>query len=220
MTKKRRKNVAMPQIDYKKAYDIVAKSWIIHSLKMYKKSDEVIKFIDNTVRNWRVELTAGGKSLTEMKIQRGIFQRDALSPFLFVIAIMPIKHIRRKCIGGYKLQKSPEKNLPPNVHEWHQTVYPKWKRIEKPNAGSEDEQRRYRDDMWQRKICHSNNEKWKTANNGRNRINKSRKIRMLGEKETLKLFGILEVDTVKQVEMKEKIIKEYRIGKGKVLETK
>ena len=43
---------------------------------MYKISHEVINFIEKTVRTWRVELTAGGKSLAETKIQKGIFQRD------------------------------------------------------------------------------------------------------------------------------------------------
>ena len=35
------------------------------------------------------------------------------------------------------------------------------------------------------------------------------KIRTFGEKETYKYLGILEADTIKQVEMKEKIRKEY-----------
>ena len=35
-------------------------------------------------------------------------------------------------------------------------------------------------------------------------------IRTLGEKETYKYLGILETDTIKQQEMKEKIKKEYR----------
>ena len=34
-------------------------------------------------------------------------------------------------------------------------------------------------------------------------------IRTLGEKETYKYLGILEADTIKQVEMKDKIQKEY-----------
>ena len=46
---------------------------------MYKISDEVIKFIKETMKNW-VELTAEGKSLAEVKIQKGMFQRDPLSP--------------------------------------------------------------------------------------------------------------------------------------------
>ena len=35
------------------------------------------------------------------------------------------------------------------------------------------------------------------------------KIRMLGENETYKYLGILEADAIKQVEMKDKIGKEY-----------
>ena len=46
------------------------------------------------MKNWRVELTAGGKSLAETKIQRGIFQGDALSPLLFIIALVPLNHIQ------------------------------------------------------------------------------------------------------------------------------
>ena len=40
------------------------------------------------MKTWRVELTAGGRSLAEAKIQRGIFQRDGFSPLLFIIAMM------------------------------------------------------------------------------------------------------------------------------------
>ena len=57
----------------------------------------------------RVELTTGGQCFVEVNIQRGIFQGDAQSPLLFVIAMMPIKLIRRKCTAGYKLSKSQEK---------------------------------------------------------------------------------------------------------------
>ena len=108
-SKNRRKNLAMAWIDYKKAYDMVRQSWIINCLKMYKISHEIINFIEKTMKNWRVELTAGGKSLAETKIQRGIFQGDALSPRLFIIAVMPQNHILRKCTAGYKLSRSQEK---------------------------------------------------------------------------------------------------------------
>ena len=97
----------MAWIDYKKVYDNII-SWIIHCLKMYKISHEVINFIEKAIQNWRVELTAGGRSLAETKIQRGIFQGDALSPFLFLIAMMPLNHIFRKCTAGYKLSISQE----------------------------------------------------------------------------------------------------------------
>ena len=45
------------------------------------------------------------------------------------------------------------------------------------------------------------------------------KIRMLGEKKTYKYLSILEADTIKQVEMKNKIKKEY-LRTRKILETK
>ena len=67
----------------------------------------IIIIIEKTMQTWRVELTAGGKSLAEVKIQRGIFQEDALSPLLFVKAMMPLN--LRKCTVGYKLSKSQEK---------------------------------------------------------------------------------------------------------------
>ena len=56
-----------------KAYNIVPQSQIIDCLKKYKISNKVIKFIKESMKNWRVELTIGGKSLAEGKIQRGIF---------------------------------------------------------------------------------------------------------------------------------------------------
>ena len=61
------------------------------------------------MKNWRVELTAGRRSLAEAKIQRGIFQGDAQSPLLFMIAIMTLNHILRKCTAGYKLSRLHEK---------------------------------------------------------------------------------------------------------------
>ena len=77
--------------------------------KMYKISHETINFIEKTMKTWRVELPAGGKSLAETKIQRRIFQGDALSPLLFIITMMPLNHMLRKCTAGYKLCRSQEK---------------------------------------------------------------------------------------------------------------
>ena len=61
------------------------------------------------MKTWRVELTAGRRSLAETKIQRDIFQGDAQSAFIFIIAKMPLNHILRKFSAGYKLNRSQEK---------------------------------------------------------------------------------------------------------------
>ena len=64
----------MEWIDYKKAYDMVPQSWKIDCLKMYKISGKIIKFMENTTEMRRVKLTAGEKSLTEVKVLKGISQ--------------------------------------------------------------------------------------------------------------------------------------------------
>ena len=88
---------------------MVPQSWIINCLQMYKISDEVIKFIEKTIKTRRVELTGGGRSLAETNIQRGIFQGDALSPLLVIIAMMPLDYVLRKCTTGSKLSRWQEK---------------------------------------------------------------------------------------------------------------
>ena len=68
-------------------------------------SSKGLKFIEKTMKNWRKESTAGEKTLTEVEIQGGIFQEDELSlSLLFVIAMMPLNYILRKCTGGHKLK--------------------------------------------------------------------------------------------------------------------
>ena len=74
----------MAWIDYKNSYDMFPQSCMINYLKMYKISHEVLNFIKKT---WIVELISGGRSLAEAKIQKSIFQGDALSLLLFIIAM-------------------------------------------------------------------------------------------------------------------------------------
>ena len=48
------------------------------------------------MKNWKVELKSGRKSLAEMKIRRAIIQGNVLHSFLFLIAMMPINPILMK----------------------------------------------------------------------------------------------------------------------------
>ena len=73
-------------------------------MKLYNNNNN----IEKTIKTWSVELTAGGQSLAEVKIQRSIFQGDARSPLLFEIAMLPLNRILRKCTAGHKLCKPPE----------------------------------------------------------------------------------------------------------------
>ena len=69
---------------------------------MYKISGDVIKVIKNTMKNWRVELTAGGKSLIDSR-RKKVPEKDI--PLIFGTAMKLLSHIFRKCTGGYKLHK-------------------------------------------------------------------------------------------------------------------
>ena len=162
----------MAWIDYKKAYDMVPQSWIIHCLKMYKIPYEVVNFIEKIMQTWRVEQTAGGRSLDEIKIQRVILQRDALSPLLFIITMIPLNHILRKCIGGYKLNRSQEKInhimymddiklFAKNERELEILIHAV--RIYSQNIGME----------FGIEKCHASHEKWQTTYDWRNRTTKS-----------------------------------------------
>ena len=130
-SKTRQKNLDMAWIDYKKTWYGSTKL----DNRMYKISHEVINFIEKTKKTMRVKLTAGGRSLAETRIQRGIFQGYALSPLLFIITMMPLNHILRKCTAGYILSRSQDKinhlmymdDIKLFAKKWKKTPSNKWK---------------------------------------------------------------------------------------------
>ena len=52
------------------------------------------------MKNWKVILNTKEKVLAEVKIQRGIIPRDALSQLLLIITIISLSDILRKCSGA------------------------------------------------------------------------------------------------------------------------
>ena len=138
-----------------------------------------------------MELTVGGKTLAEVKIQRGIFQGDALLLLLYVIAMMLFNYIIKKYVSDENLQnllkisinlslwmtssclkkrKKPQetknKNKPPPQK------FPKLQNlIQTIEIYSQD----IRMDFDIEEMCYAYNEKWKKINNGRNRTAKSGK---------------------------------------------
>ena len=65
------------------------------------------------MQTWSVEVRAGGRSLTETKIQRGIFQGDTLSRLISIIAMMPLTQ-KMRC--GIQTQQITREDQSPNVH--------------------------------------------------------------------------------------------------------
>ena len=104
-SKRRKTNLSMAWIDYKKAYDMVPHSWIIKTLKMVGVADNIIDFMSMSMINWKTNLFSANQSLGSVNIRRGIFQGDSFSPLLFVIALIPITHVLRETDMGYQLEK-------------------------------------------------------------------------------------------------------------------
>ena len=104
--KRRKTNLNMAWIDYKKAFDMVPHSWLIECLELYGAATNIIDFIKGTMNNWKTVLTAAGKTLAEVQIKRGIFQGDALSPLLFVLSMIPMTNVLNKMTNnGYQLER-------------------------------------------------------------------------------------------------------------------
>ena len=95
-------NLAMAWIDYEKAFDMVPHSWIIECLELFGIAENVRKFMWNSMRPWKQELTSSGESLGDVHIQRGIFQGDSLSPLLFVLCMIPLTLTLRKVAASYE----------------------------------------------------------------------------------------------------------------------
>ena len=86
----------MAWIDYKKACDMVPHSWIIECLDLYGVAENIKSLLVNSIEKWKVMLCSGNSELGEVEIKRGIFQRDSLSPLVFVLAFISLSSILRE----------------------------------------------------------------------------------------------------------------------------
>ena len=207
------------KIQKTKMIKMTPQSWIIHCLKVYKISHEVINLIEQNMKTWRVELISGGR-VAETKIQRGTFQRDAQSPLLFIIAIMPLNHIFRKCTAGYKLSRLQEKIN----HLMYMDDIKLFAKNEKVLETLIQAVRIYSQDIGMEfgieKCAMLVMKSGKRHMTDVMELPKQDRTRTLEENETYKYLEILEADTIKQVQMKDTIQKEYLRRTRRILETR
>ena len=67
---------------------------------MYKIPEEVIKFIKETMKNWKMEMAAGRKTLAEVEFQWSILPGDGLSSLRFTKATISLKILRKSSVWG------------------------------------------------------------------------------------------------------------------------
>ena len=107
--KKRKKNLSTVWIDYKKAFDSVPHSWILKCLQMCKIHPALTPFIEESMSQWKTNMTLVNKEgvleTGPIKIKRGIFQGDSLSPLLFTMSLNPSSQELQKMGYGYQLDE-------------------------------------------------------------------------------------------------------------------
>ena len=90
---------------------MVPHSWIIECLEMFGIAENVKKFLTDSMKTGKTELTSSGERLGVIHIRRGIFQGDSLSSPLFVLFIIPLTLILRKSTAGYDIAKEYKVNV-------------------------------------------------------------------------------------------------------------
>ena len=218
--KRRLTGLGMAWIDYKKAYDMVPHSWLKKCMMMFGVADNMQKLLESSMEKWKTELTSGGQKLGTVRIKRGIFQGDSLSPLLFVLALIPISLVLREVKAGYNLGDSKGKvnhllfmddlklygQNEKQVDSLVNTV-----RIFSKDIGMEFGISKCAVLIMKRGVL-SRSEGIQLPND--------ELIKNIEEGEGYKYLGILESDGFKNTEMKEKIRKEYLRRIKKILKSK
>ena len=112
-SKKRKTNMRVAWIDYKKAFDSVPHSWILQVLSLYHINSSIVTFCERIMKQWKTKMmlhSEGGTIISgDVKIRRGIFQGDSLSPLLFCMCLFPLSTELNRSGFGYGLKANKQK---------------------------------------------------------------------------------------------------------------
>lgn len=103
--KKARADLCTAYIDYRKAFDSIPHTWLLHALEIYKIDPVIVNVLETIMNAWNTTLILNGNlKSSPIKIRRGIFQGDALSPLWFCLALNPLSFQLNKNQYGYQLK--------------------------------------------------------------------------------------------------------------------
>ncbi|CAH2097036.1 unnamed protein product [Euphydryas editha] len=110
LVKRNRRNFSAAWIDYKKAFDTVPHSWLLRVLELYKIDSAVRDFLEVCMGQWSTILCLQGERLTtgvddRIRIRRGIFQGDCLSPLWFCLSLNPLSTLLERSGTGFQFRR-------------------------------------------------------------------------------------------------------------------
>ena len=88
---------------------MVPNSWIIECLDLFGVAENIKSLLVISMETWKVMLCSGNSESGEVKIKRGIFQGDSLSPLVFVLALISLSLILREAKAAYEFSENKEK---------------------------------------------------------------------------------------------------------------
>lgn len=103
------RNLHVAWIDYRKAFDSVSHEWIFTCLEEMKVNNQIIGLLKQVFTLFSTNLFINGDNIGQVKIQRGIYQGDSLSPLLFIMSLFCISHLLNSTGKGYSLKKADQK---------------------------------------------------------------------------------------------------------------
>ena len=200
-------------IDYKKAFDSVSHSWILKCLQMYKIHPVLITFIEESMSQWKTNMTLvhkeGVLETGPIRIKRGIFQGDSLSPLLFTMSLNPLSQELQKTGYGYQLDEQTKIN-----HLFYVDALKLYGTSHKQLTGLNNTVKNVSDDIKMEfgldKSTKASFKRGKKVSAEGIPLNDNQVIQDLEQAETYKYLGMEEGDGVQHYKMKVKIRKEYR----------
>ena len=105
-------------------------SWILHCLKMYKISHEVINFIEQTMKTRRVNWQQEEEHIWNKDSKKYLPRRCTIALTIHNSHDATEMHCRTQT------KQISREDQPPNVHGWHWIICKKWKRTGNPHTRS------------------------------------------------------------------------------------